>query len=108
LNAVLVIHSEEGLLAILFIFSIHFVNTHLRPDSFPMDMVIFTGVESEEEFKHKRPEEYQRVAAQGKLESRLAVQPPVWLLNFSKAVGYTAIFIGLLLLVLTLSAYFGS
>ena len=35
LNAVLVIHSEEGLLAILFIFSIHFVNTHLRPDSFP-------------------------------------------------------------------------
>ena len=51
LNAVLVIHSEEGLLAILFIFSIHFVNTHLRPGSFPMDMVIFTGVESEEEFK---------------------------------------------------------
>jgi cytochrome b subunit of formate dehydrogenase len=50
LNAVLVIHSEEGLLAILFIFSIHFVNTHLRPDSFPMDMVVFTGVESEEEF----------------------------------------------------------
>ena len=32
LNAVLVIHSEEGLLAILFIFSIHFVNTHLRPE----------------------------------------------------------------------------
>jgi len=108
LNAVLVIHSEEGLLAILFIFSIHFVNTHLRPDSFPMDMVIFTGVESEEEFKTKRPEEYQRVAAQGKLETRLAVKPPIWLLNFSKAVGYTAIFIGLLLLVLTLSAYFGS
>jgi cytochrome b subunit of formate dehydrogenase len=43
LNAALVIHSEEGLLAILFIFSIHFVNTHLRPGSFPMDMVIFTG-----------------------------------------------------------------
>jgi hypothetical protein len=35
LNAVLVVHSEEGLLAILFIFSIHFVNTHLRPDTFP-------------------------------------------------------------------------
>ena len=65
LNAVLVIHSEEGLLAILFIFSIHFVNTHLRPDSFPMDMVIFTGVESEEEFKHKRPEEYERLVQRG-------------------------------------------
>ena len=43
LNAVLVVHGEEALLAILFIFSIHFVNTHLRPGSFPMDMVIFTG-----------------------------------------------------------------
>ena len=106
LNAVLVIHSEEGLLAILFIFSIHFVNTHLRPDTFPMDMVIFTGVESEEEFKLKRPEEYARVAAQGKLESRIGIAPPVWLLNFSKVVGFTAIFIGLLLLVLTLTAYF--
>jgi cytochrome b subunit of formate dehydrogenase len=108
LNAVLVIHSEEGLLAVLFIFSIHFVNTHLRPDSFPMDMVIFTGVESEEEFKHKRTEEYERLKAEGKLESRIAEAAPVWLLNFSKVVGFTAIFIGLLLLVLTLSAYFGS
>ena len=74
LNAALVIHSEEGLLAILFIFSIHFVNTHLRPDSFPMDMVIFTGVESEEEFKHKRPQEYARMVREGKLEHASA--PP--------------------------------
>ena len=106
LNAVLVIHSEEGLLAILFIFSIHFVNTHLRPDSFPMDMVVFTGVESEEEFKHKRPEEYQKLVAQGKLQTRTGEKPPVWLLNFSKVVGFLAILIGFVLLVLTLSAYF--
>src|ERR1035437_5427372 len=106
LNAVLVIHSEEGLLAILFIFSIHFVNTHLRPDSFPMDMVVFTGVEREEEFKHKRPLEYERLKAQGKLEGRTAEAPGIWQINFSKVVGFTAIVIGLVLLVLTLSAYF--
>ena len=106
LNAVLVIHSEEGLLAILFIFSIHFVNTHLRPDSFPMDMVIFTGVESEEEFKPKRPLEYRRLASQGKLERLIAEAPGIWQINFSKVVGFSAIFIGLLLLVLTLSEYF--
>ena len=106
LNAVLVIHSEEGQLAILFIFSIHFVNTHLRPDSFPMDLVIFTGVESEEEFKLKRPKEYERLAAQGKLEQRIAPAPGIWQINFSKVVGYTAIAIGLILLALTLSAYF--
>jgi len=106
LNAVLVIHSEEGLLAILFIFSIHFVNTHLRPDSFPMDMVIFTGVESEEEFKSKRTTEYQRLAKEGKLEARLAEAPQNWVIGFARVIGFTAIAIGLTLLVLTLTAYF--
>ena len=106
LNAALVIHSEEGLLAILFIFSIHFVNTHLRPDSFPMDMVIFTGVESEKEFKHKRPIEYERLVKEGKLDARIGNAPATWFVNFSRVVGYTAIAIGLLLLVLTLTAYF--
>jgi cytochrome b subunit of formate dehydrogenase len=106
LNAVLVIHSEEGLLAILFIFSIHFVNTHLRPDSFPMDMVVFTGVESEEEFKHKRPLEYERLAREGKLEARLGEAPQSWLVSVSRVVGTIAIVIGLTLLVLTLTAYF--
>jgi cytochrome b subunit of formate dehydrogenase len=106
LNAVLVIHSEEGLLAILFIFSIHFVNTHLRPDSFPMDMVIFTGMESEEEFKHKHPLEYERLAREGKLEARLGNEPHIWQVNFSRVIGALAVFIGLTLLVLTISVYF--
>ena len=107
LNAVLVIHSEEGLLAILFIFSIHFVNTHLRPDSFPMDMVIFTGVESEEEFKHKRPLEYRaQCRHRASSKRRWALRRRVGCMNFSKVVGFTAIFIGLTLLVLTLTAYF--
>ncbi len=106
LNAVLVIHSEEGLLAVLFIFSIHFVNTHLSPDSFPMDLVIFTGVESEEEFKHKRALEYERLKSKERLEERIGEAPGIWQINFSKVVGYTAIAIGLILLALTLSAYF--
>jgi hypothetical protein len=69
-------------------------------------MVIFTGVESEEEFKHKRTLEYERNEKQGKLEGRTGIAPPLWLINFSKVVGFTAIFIGLTLLVLTLTAYF--
>ncbi|MGD0732826.1 MAG: hypothetical protein ABR956_16295, partial [Terracidiphilus sp.] len=73
----------------------------------PMDMVIFTGVESEEEFKTKRPQEYQRVAREGKLETRLAEAPATWLLNFARVVGFTAILIGVVLLILTLTAYFG-
>lgn len=106
LNAVLVIHSEEGLLAILFIFSIHFVNTHLRPGTFPMDMVIFTGVESEEELKHKRPLEYERMLEAGTLDLRVGNKPEKWQLSFSRVIGFTAVAIGLILLVLTLTAYF--
>ncbi len=107
LNAVLIVHSDEGLLAILFIFAIHFVNSHLRPHSFPMDMVIFTGVESEEEFIHRHPLEYERLAREGKLEARLWQAPGTWEINFSRVVGFTAISIGLILLVLALTAYFG-
>jgi cytochrome b subunit of formate dehydrogenase len=107
LNAALVIHSEEGLLAILFIFSIHFVNTHLRPGSFPMDMVIFTGVESEEELKHKRPMEWERMLQEGVVDVRAGERPQKWQLNFARVIGFTAVGIGLLLLVLTLTAYFG-
>jgi cytochrome b subunit of formate dehydrogenase len=106
LNAALIIHSEEGLLAILFIFAIHFVNTHLRPDSFPMDYVIFTGRESEEEFRQRRPLEYSRMIAEGRSATRITDAPPKWLINFSRVVGFTAIAIGLTLLVLALSAYF--
>ena len=42
-NIALLVHGEEGLLAVGFIFTIHFFNSHLRPDKFPMDPVIFTG-----------------------------------------------------------------
>ncbi len=90
-----------------FCLSFHSLRQHApRPDSFPMDMVIFTGVESEDEFMHKRPLEYKRMLSEGKAESRLGIAPPLWLLNFSKVVGSIAIFIGLTLLVLTLTAYF--
>ena len=68
------------------------------------DMVIFTGVESEEELKHKRPDEYARLVRNGKLESRIGPEPATWLLNFTRVVGTIAILIGLTLLVLTLTA----
>ena len=69
-------------------------------------MVIFTGRESEEEFKNRRPDEYKRMIAEGKSATRITDAPPKWLINFSRVVGFTAILIGLSLLVLTLSAYF--
>jgi hypothetical protein len=39
----IIVHSDEALLAVGFIFTIRFFNGHLRPEKFPMDPVIFTG-----------------------------------------------------------------
>lgn len=75
LNAAHVIHSDEALLATGFIFIFHFFHTHLRPESFPMDTVIFTGKMPLERFKSERPLEYARLVESGELEDRL-VPPP--------------------------------
>ena len=64
-NIALIVHGEEALLAVGFIFTIHFFNGHLRPGKFPMDMVIFTGRISEHEMQDERPAEYARQAASG-------------------------------------------
>ncbi len=75
LNAAYVVHSEEALLATGFIFLFHFFHTHLRPESFPLDPVIFTGSQPLERFKDERPLEYQRMVENGTLEENL-VPPP--------------------------------
>ena len=75
LNAAHVIHSDEALLATGFIFIFHFFHTHLRPESFPMDLVVFTGKMPLHKFKAERPLEYQRLVDNNELEDYL-VDPP--------------------------------
>jgi cytochrome b subunit of formate dehydrogenase len=99
-NIALLVHGEEALLAVMFIFTIHFFNGHLRPEKFPMDMVIFTGTVSEAELKHERPGEYERIVRTGEIE-RLVEPPPsreTW--TMGRIVGTTAVLIGLTLVVL--------
>jgi hypothetical protein len=71
-----------------------------------MDTTIFTGAMTEDEFKERHGQEYDKLVSEGKLEAKLTTKPPTWLMNFSKVVGFTAVFIGLVLLVLAVSAYF--
>ena len=42
-NVATIVHGYEALLAIGFIFTIHFFNAHLRLEKFPVDDVMFTG-----------------------------------------------------------------
>ncbi len=61
LNIAKVIHSEEALLATGFIFAIHFFHTHFRPEKFPMDLSILTGLVDEEELREERPAYLDRI-----------------------------------------------
>jgi hypothetical protein len=75
LNAAYVIHSDEALLATGFIFLFHFFHTHLRPEAFPLDPVIFVGCMPLERFKDERPMEYERLVAEGTAGTHLV--PPL-------------------------------
>jgi thiosulfate reductase cytochrome b subunit len=99
-NIALLVHGEEALLAVGFIFTIHFFNSHLRPEKFPMDMVIFTGRVSERELAHERPAEFARVA--GSFEDAGPPSHRSWLIG--RVIGTAAVVIGLILVALILYA----
>ena len=94
INVATIVHSDEALLASGFIFTIHFFNTHLRPEKFPMDTVIFTGRMTVEELKIDKPGEYEKLVASGELEKHLAEPLPDVLVRGFRAFGWTALAIG--------------
>jgi cytochrome b subunit of formate dehydrogenase len=94
-NVATIIHSDEALLAVAFIFTIHFFNTHFRLDKFPMDPVIFTGRVPLEELKRDKPMEYERMKAEGKLEGRLVEPFPKEFETAVRVFGFTMLAIGL-------------
>jgi cytochrome b subunit of formate dehydrogenase len=94
INIATIIHSDEALLASGFIF-----NTHLRPEKFPMDPVIFTGTMPLDELKHERPREYAELVATGKLDEIKVPPTPRWFFVVSHVFGFTALAIGLSLVV---------
>jgi hypothetical protein len=98
LNVATIIHSDEALLATGFIFTVHFFNTHLRPEKFPMDTVIFTGRMSLEELREDKPAEYESLVAAGELEQHL-VEPyqPIVIRTF-RAFAWTALTLGVLII----------
>ena len=65
INVATIIHSDEALLAAGFIFTVHFFNTHLRPEKFPMDIVIFTGRMPIEDLQEDKPAEYDALLKKG-------------------------------------------
>jgi cytochrome b subunit of formate dehydrogenase len=105
LNIATLVHGEEALLAVGFIFTIHFFNGHLRPEKFPMDTVIFTGVVSEHEMKEERSIEYARLAGKGKLTVLEANPPSQSLKLVGYVVGGAVVIVGLITVVLIIYSF---
>ncbi len=101
INVAQIIHSDEALLATGFIFTVHFFNTHLRPESFPMDTVIFTGYVPLEDYKKDRPREYAELVESGDLDNvveEIEISP-TWLKTV-KFFGYLFLSAGIIIVIL--------
>ena len=94
INVATIIHSDEALLATGFIFTIHFFNTHLRPEKFPMDLVIFTGRMPVDELKLDKPAEYEALVKSGQLEEHLVEPYQPIVIRTIKIFAWTALAIG--------------
>ncbi|MCL4512287.1 MAG: cytochrome b/b6 domain-containing protein [Bacteroidetes bacterium] len=94
INIATIIHSDEALLATGFIFTVHFFNTHLRPEKFPMDIVIFSGRIPLEEFKLDRPAEYKELLESGEIEKYLVEPYPPIVIRAIKVFGWIALSTG--------------
>ncbi len=106
-NVATLIHGEEAFLAAVFLFSVHFFNCHFRPDKFPMDILMFTGAMPLEEYKREHTLEYRRLVESGELEKYLVDAPSLPMTRASKVLGTTLILVGLTLLVLVLTGFWG-
>lgn len=94
INVATIIHSDEALLAVGFIFTIHFFNTHLRPEKFPMDIAVFTGRMPLEEFMLDKPVEYETLVASGKLKEHLVEPYPPIVIRTVRIFGWAALAAG--------------
>ncbi len=103
-NMATIVHGDEALLALGFIFTIHFFNVHLRPEKFPIDLVIFTGRARTEYFEDEHPLEYERDRRAGRLESLQAAPPSRATYLWSLGLGFAALAVGVFLVLLVIYA----
>jgi cytochrome b subunit of formate dehydrogenase len=103
-NVAAIVHADEAVLAMSFIFTIHFFNVHLRPEKFPLDAVMFTGRAT----VHYMAEEHglimdqiephlERTPSQAQITDTPAPPPTPNQSIFAAVLGFIALGIGLLL-----------
>ena len=99
LNILLLLHRAEAMLAMLYIFIVHFTIGHLRRGMFPMNECMFAGSVELEKEREEKPLWIARLQEHGRLEEVMVPGPPRWYRIVYFVFGYAALAVGIYLLI---------
>ncbi len=99
LNIAAFLHRAEAILAISYIFIVHFFIGHLRPTSFPMNEGMFSGSVELEEAMEEKPAWIERLKEEGELEILETPPPATWYRVVYYVFGYSVLIFGVYLLI---------
>ena len=99
LNIASLLHRAEALLAVSYIFIVHFFIGHLRPSSFPMNEAMFSGSVPAEELAEEKPAWVERLRGEGRLGAVGRAAPVPWYRAVYFVFGYAVVISGLYLLI---------
>jgi len=99
LNVAGLLHEAEAILAVVYIFIVHFFIGHLRPFSFPMNEAMFAGSVALEEAMEEKAAWVERLKAEGTFEPAKVAPPAVWYRVLYFIFGYSALAFGVYLLI---------
>lgn len=99
LNIAALLHQAEAILAVTYIFIVHFFIGHLRPSSFPMNEAMFSGSVPLEEAMEEKPAWVERLQTAGNLGEVSATAPVLWYRVLYFVFGYAVLIFGVYLLI---------
>ena len=105
-NIAALVHGEEALLAVGFIFTFHFFNVHFRLEKFPMDPVIFSGRISKSEMLVERKRQYDRWVAEGTVDQHRVKDEWLSWKRIALPAGFIAFLIGLAIVIMIYAAMY--
>jgi cytochrome b subunit of formate dehydrogenase len=106
-NVAAVLHGEEAILAVVFLFTVHFFNNHFRPEKFPLETLMFTGSMSLDDFRREHGLQYRRLVASGELGQYMVDEPSAPMALGARWLGFALIAFGLVLLAGVAIGFFG-
>ena len=99
LNVAALLHRAEAILAVAFIFIVHFIFGHFSPSKFPMDEAMFSGCVPLDEVREEKPAWLERLEIEGKMEIATVKPPALWYKISYFAFGFATFGFGIWLLI---------